>query len=205
MLTAHDALKQIDNRRTMTTLDTVKAEYPDAKCFRPSPILAMVLALDRNRLIGADGKLPWHIPGELAHFKAVTLGKPIVMGRKTFDSIGKPLPGRHNIVVTRNSEWSAAGVSVAQSLGAAIALAERQAKAGGTALAEIMVIGGAGLCREAMPTTQRLYFTRIDHAFAGDTWLDSFDEREWQIVNEQRVDPADAGGYTIRYQVLERR
>ena len=165
----------------------------------------MVLALDRNRLIGADGGLPWHIPGELAHFKAVTLGKPVVMGRKTFDSIGKPLPGRHNIVVTRDDDWSAAGVSVAQSLDAARQLAERQAEAEGVVLSEIMVIGGAGLCREAMPLARRLYFTRIDHAFEGDTWLDSFDEEAWQVVDEQRVDPADAGGYTIRYQTLERR
>jgi len=144
--------------------------------------VAMILAMDKNKLIGKEGGMPWHIPGEMAYFKEVTMGKPIIMGRKTYDSIGRPLPGRANIVVTRNTKWSADGVVVVGSLKEAIDLAAQLADA---AVEEVMIIGGANLCREAMPITERVYLTYIDHAYEGDTYFDSFNWSDWQEQSRQ--------------------
>lgn len=167
-----------------------------------APVVAMMMAMDRNRLIGRKGGMPWHIPGELAYFKSVTMGKPIIMGRKTFESIGKPLPGRTNIVVTRNEDWSADGVQVAGDLDRALALAAEADKR--TLSPELMIIGGAALCQAAMPRTQRLYLTTIDHAFEGDTWLQSFHWDDWQVISSQMPDPDQTGGWPVTYWVLEK-
>ena len=163
------------------------------------PVIAMALAMDRNKLIGKAGGMPWHVPGEQAYFKSITLGKPIVMGRKTFESIGRPLPGRTNIVVTRNADWQAEGVLVGASFEQALVLAQQ------TSPAEIVVIGGAGLCREAMPVTQRIYLSLIDHEFEGDTWFDSFHWEHWREISRRDSDPANSGGYRVAYLLLERR
>ncbi len=163
----------------------------------------MALAMDINRLIGKEGGMPWWIPGELAHFKKITFGKPVIMGRKTYDSIGKPLPGRPNIVVTGNTAWQSDDVAVAHSLEEALSLGREQARRDG--VEEVFVIGGAGLCRDAMPLIERFYLTRIDQAFEGDTWLDSFDEEEWDEVQRTSPPPSDTGGTPIHYCVLERR
>ena len=171
------------------------------------PQIAMMMAMDSNRLIGRDGQLPWHIPGELAYFKAVTLGKPVIMGRKTFEAIGKPLPGRTNIVVTRNPHWQAEGVSVTGSLEEALQLAHvslSRSPLPDDKEPEFVIIGGAALCRDAMPLTDRLYLTVVDHAFEGDTWLDSFDWAEWKAVSEDVRDPATTGGLPVTYWILER-
>jgi dihydrofolate reductase len=170
--------------------------------FMSEPVMAMMMAMDKNKLIGSDGGLPWHIPGELAYFKRITMGKPIIMGRKTYDSIGKPLPGRANIVVTRNSAWAAAGVTVVGSLDEAF-------EAGHTALrsqpaTEIVVIGGASLCQAAMSLTQRLYLTVVDKAYTGDTWLDSFNWDDWRVETEDVQDQASTGGLAVTYWVLEK-
>ena len=164
-------------------------------------MLAMMMAMDRNRLIGAEGGMPWHLPGELQYFKRVTMGKPIIMGRKTFDSIGRPLPGRANIVVTANHDWHHEGVLVAHDLDAAVDLAESHR---GTA-DEVMVIGGASLCRQAMPKTEKLYLTVIDHEFEGDTWLDSFDESEWREISAEDVAADARNPYSYRCRVLLRK
>ncbi|MGQ7843888.1 dihydrofolate reductase [Granulosicoccus sp. 3-233] len=166
------------------------------------PVVAMMMAMDRNRLIGSEGQMPWHIPGELAYFKSVTMGKPIIMGRKTFESIGKPLPGRTNVVVTRNLDWSAEGVLRAHTLEQALSLAAEADQA--SPEPELMIIGGAALCADAMPQTQRLYLTTIDHAFDGDTWLDSFHWEDWRVVTEDVRDPATTGGLAVTYWVLEK-
>lgn len=167
-------------------------------------MLSMMMAMDRNTLIGKQGGLPWHVPGELAYFKSVTMGKPIIMGRKTFDSIGKPLPGRTNIVVTRDVGWQREGVTVAHSLDAAIAIGRALALKPATLASEVVVIGGAALCRAAMPLTERLYLTCIDHEFEGDTWLDSYDPDEWREHSRTPRDPASTGGLDVVYLVLER-
>ncbi len=169
-----------------------------------APVLAMMMAMDRNKLIGKDGGMPWHVPGEQAYFKSVTLGKPIIMGRRTYDSIGRPLPGRTNIVVTRDAHWKAEGVTVLQSLRDAISYGERVASEPATRASEIVIIGGALLCRDAMPLTQRLYLTFIDHVFEGDTWFDSYEPGDWNESMRDQRDPATTGGLDVAYLILER-
>jgi len=170
----------------------------------------MMLAMDNNKLIGKDNGMPWHIPGEQVYFASVTMGKPIIMGRKTYESIGRPLPGRPNFVVTRNSEWQAEGVQVFPSLESAIeggvqfyadTNAELPSELAEGELPEVMVIGGAGLCREAMPQTQRIYLTLIDNEYEGDIWFDSFEWSDWQ---ERSREEKDHEGLKYAYLVLER-
>lgn len=161
--------------------------------------ISMVMAMDVNRLIGKEGGLPWHISSDLKYFKRITMSKPLIMGRKTYDSIGKPLPGRPNIVITRNKDWSVEGVQRAESLEQAFEFAAAYDAE------EMMVIGGASICQAAMPHTERLYLTVIDHEFAdGDTWLRSYQPGEWREVSSESHDETDAGGYRFTYSVLER-
>jgi len=151
--------------------------------------LTLVVAIDSQRGIGIDNQLPWHLPADLAHFKRVTLGKPIVMGRKTFDSIGRPLPGRRNIVITRNRDWSHAGVEVAGSLEAAIALL------GGEAAS---IIGGAQVFGEAMGAASRMIVTEIDHVFRCDTFFPPIDPAVWvETAREPHVSEGDGFGYAF--------
>ena len=168
----------------------------------PEPVPTVVLAVDRNDLIGADGGMAWHIPGEQAAFKRMTMGKPIVMGRKTYDSIGRPLPGRTNIVVTRDPTWRRDGVTVAHALDDALEIARTQALADG--VDETCLIGGAELVRAAMPRVGRLRLTRIDAEYEGDTWLEGFDPAEWVEVDRHEPDPATTGGVSIAYLTYER-
>ena len=187
----------------MAPIEQTSGASPEPTAGRPR--VAMAMAMDRDRLIGKDDGMPWHVPGEQAHFKALTLGKPIVMGRRTHESIGRPLPGRTNIVVTRNRDWRADGVIVVHSLDAALARGRDVAARADTRADEVVVIGGAALCRDAMPLTERLYLTVIDAAFDGDTWLDAFDEADWREVAREEPDPTTTGGYRLAYRVLERR
>ena len=168
------------------------------------PHVAMMMAMDRNRLVGKEGGMPWHVPGEQAYFKRVTMAKPVVMGRVTHESIGRALPGRTNVVVTRNADWRADGVTVAHSLDEALDIARRVASASATRAEECVVIGGAALCREAMALTERLYLTVIDHAFDGDVWLDSYRPEDWEERSREVRDPATTGGLDVAYLVLER-
>nr|WP_010131800.1 dihydrofolate reductase [Microbulbifer agarilyticus] len=146
----------------------------------PKTPIAMIVAMARNGAIGRENTLPWRISGDLQFFKRTTLGKPVVMGRKTFESIGRPLPGRQNIVITRNSAWAAEGVEVVSSLEAAIALADTAAQQAG--LAELMVIGGAEIYRQALPLAQRLYVTEVDAEVAGDAFFPDID-KTWKEVS----------------------
>ncbi len=148
--------------------------------------LTLVVAMDAQRGIGVDNKLPWHLPEDLAHFKRVTLGKPIIMGRKTIDSIGRPLPKRRNIVVTRNESWAAEGAERAASLDDALAAAARSEPDW------IWVIGGGELFRESIARADRLEVTELDLEVAGDTTAPGRDG--WRAVG---VDPA-AGWHTSR-------
>ncbi len=139
----------------------------------------IIVARARNGVIGRDNALPWRLPEDLAHFKRTTLGHPIVMGRKTWDSIGRPLPGRRNIVVTRNPTWHADGAERAGSLDEALALC-------GDA-DPVFVIGGASLYDEALPRAGRLVVTEIDRDYEGDTFLPAPDAREWvEVSREER-------------------
>ena len=161
--------------------------------------ISMVMAMDNNCLIGKDGGMPWHISSDLKYFKRITMGKPLIMGRKTFDSLGRPLPGRPNIVVTRNKEWAVENVEVASGLEEAFELAKKHG------VNEAMVIGGASLCELAMPYTDRLYLTIIDHEFeGGDTWLQSYRADDWHEVLSEQHDETEQGGYRFTYYILER-
>ncbi len=150
--------------------------------------VALVVAVSRNGVIGADNKLPWHLPGDLKHFKAVTLGKPVVMGRKTFESIGRPLPGRHNIVVTRDHHYTVPnGVTLAHDLGQALTVARRAAQMAG--VGEIAVIGGADIYRQALPLAGVVHLTRVDLEVDGDAFFADLAGDEWRCeVAEERCE-----------------
>lgn len=145
-----------------------------------SPALAMIVAMARNRAIGRENTLPWRISGDLQFFKRTTLGKPVVMGRKTFESIGRPLPGRQNIVITRNPDWCVDGVTVVSSLEQALAIAADTAVRDG--VDEVMVIGGAEIYRQAIPLAQRLYVTEVDTEVEGDAFFPALNET-WREVS----------------------
>jgi dihydrofolate reductase len=132
----------------------------------------------RNRVIGRDGALPWHIPADLRQFKAVTMGKPIIMGRKTYESIGRPLPGRTNIVITRNTRFHAAGIITAQDIAAAKDLAENIAIQDG--VAEIMVIGGGEIYAIALPLADRIYSTEVQINADGDVQFPVIEAKAWR-------------------------
>lgn len=150
----------------------------------PVPHLTLVVAIDAQRGIGVDNQLPWHLPEDLAHFKRVTLGKPIVMGRKTFDSIGRPLPKRRNIVITRNGDWAHEGVEAAGSLQAAIDLL------GGEPAS---IIGGAQVFTEAMAVADAMIVTEIGHSFRCDTFFPPIDPAVWRETARETHFSEDAG------------
>jgi dihydrofolate reductase len=150
--------------------------------------LVLVVARAKNGVIGKDGTLPWHLPADLRRFKAMTVGKPVIMGRKTFESIGKPLPGRHNIVLTRDAGWRAEGVTVAANLAEAIAAAGLDPRARAE---EIMVIGGAQIYAEALPSATRIELTEVDADPPGDTILPAFDPARWRETARETHPPAE--------------
>jgi dihydrofolate reductase len=151
--------------------------------------LSLIVAAANNNVIGRNNELPWHLPQDLKYFKSVTLGKPVIMGRKTFESIGKPLPGRTNIVITRQSDWQHAGVLVASSVKDAVALAENFRNELGQTAEEIMVIGGAEIYRSALPLADKVYLTRIDADVIGDAWFPALSETDWVCESELEGDP----------------
>lgn len=162
--------------------------------------LSLIVAMAKNRAIGLNNTLPWHLPEDLKYFKSVTMGKPIVMGRKTFDSIGRPLPGRLNIVITRNSDWQHAGVKTASSLQQAMSIAEEQGDSEG--LEEVMVIGGEEIYRSAIDLADRLYITRVQATVQGDAFFPEYNEADWLEISRQ--DPDVQGETPYFFQVLER-
>lgn len=145
--------------------------------------LALIAALADNRVIGIDNRLPWHLPADLRHFKALTLGKPIIMGRKTWDSLGRPLPGRLNLVVSRQEGLRLEGAEVLPSLAAAIDRADAWAREQG--VAELMLIGGAELYAQGLPLAQRLYLTRVHLEPAGDAFFPEFAAGDWQLAERE--------------------
>ncbi|UTA78658.1 dihydrofolate reductase [Halomonas sp. XH26] len=151
--------------------------------YDPLVPIAMIVAMAKNRVIGVEGKLPWYLPEDLKFFKRMTQAKPLVMGRKTYASIGKPLPNRLNIVVTRDTSFAAEGVRICHELPAALALADQQATI--EAAEEIMVMGGGEIYRQALPHAQRLYITEVDIDVDGDVVFPELSTEEWQEV--QRV------------------
>lgn len=161
---------------------------------RPMTRLTLVVAIDAQRGIGVDNKLPWHLPEDLAHFKRVTLGHPIIMGRKTFDSIGRPLPKRRNIVVTRNPDWRHEGVDAVTSLADAVALA---------GIEPASIIGGAQVFTESMALADRMIVTEIAHTFACDTFFPPIDRAVWRETARE-THHSDANGYDYAFVTYER-
>jgi dihydrofolate reductase len=162
-----------------------------------SPLISIVVAMAENRVIGHENALPWHLPEDLKRFKAHTMGKPIVMGRKTYESIGRALPGRLNIVMTRNPQWRAEGVVTVQSFEQAL---ERAGD-----VPEIAVIGGAELFRLALPRAQRIYLTLVHAQVSGDTVFPEIDRKEW-IERDRETRAADERhAYAMTFSILERK
>lgn len=172
-----------------------------AETSRHVPRISLVVARADNGIIGQNNALPWRLPADLRHFKQLTVGKPVVMGRKTFESIGKPLPARHNIVVTRNPEWTAEGVTVAPNLAEAIAAAGLDPK---TRANEIMIIGGAEIYAQAMPFAHRIYLTEVHLEPVGDTSFPMPDTHEWQET-ERKTFPPEEEFPAYSFVTLERR
>lgn len=164
--------------------------------------VALVLARTDAGVIGASGKLPWHIPADLQHFKRLTVGKPVIMGRKTYQSIGRPLPRRLNIVVTRDSSWTAPGVTVALGLADALALAYENALH--TGADEVMVIGGADIFRAAFGQAKRIYLTEIHHAYPGDVTVDLPLDAAWRETSREDLPATPEGQPALSFVTLER-
>jgi dihydrofolate reductase len=160
--------------------------------------IALIVAVARNGVIGRDGALPWRLSNDLRYFKSVTMGKPVIMGRKTYESIGRPLPRRANIVVSRNPGFSAGGVDVCDSLEAAIAQAE---SLGGD---EAMIIGGAGLYRDALQVVSRIYLTEVDAEVDGDVRFPAFDRAVWTEISRVKQPATEKDELDHSFVVLER-
>lgn len=158
-------------------------------------MISIIAAMGQAHVIGFQGKLPWHLPADLRYFKAYTTGKTIVMGRKTFDSIGRPLPNRRNVVVTRQSDWAHVGCEVLHSLDALQAQHDTS---------EQVIIGGATLYQQALPWADRLLLTRIDAAFEGDTYFPEWDASVWQLSSSEAHQPDDKNPYAYRFEVYDR-
>ena len=164
--------------------------------------LSLIVALAENRVIGIDNQMPWHLPGDFKYFKATTLGKPIIMGRKTWDSLGRPLPGRLNLVVSRQPGLQLEGAEVFASLEDAIVRAEQWAREQG--VDELMLIGGAQLYAQGLEKglVDRLYLTRVEMNPKGDAWFPEVDEGVWKKVSSQQG-PVEEGKPVYHFEVWE--
>lgn len=158
--------------------------------------ISLIAAMGRDRVIGRDNQLPWHLPADLQHFKHVTMGKPILMGRLTYESIGKPLPGRRNVVITRDTAFAAPGCEVVNSIEAALAAVAD--------VEEVMVIGGASFYHQMLPQADRLYLTFIDADFDGDAWFPQWDAGEWREMEREEHAPDERNPHAYAFVVLER-
>lgn len=164
--------------------------------------IAMIVAVTTNGVIGRDNQLPWRLPNDLKYFKKTTMGKPVIMGRKTFESIGKPLPGRCNIVVTTDRQYAAAGCKIAHSVDEALAVARGVAEADG--VDELMVIGGEGLYRAAFAQATRLYLTEVHTELEGDAFFPDYDVTQWQERSRERYPAEGDNPYAYSFTLLER-
>jgi dihydrofolate reductase len=161
-------------------------------------IISLIVAASTNNAIGKNDQLPWHLPNDLKFFKNTTWGMPVIMGRKTFESVNKPLPGRFNYVVTRQQGWTAEGVNVASDITAAIKQAE------GTNCKELFIIGGGEIYRQSMDIADKIYITRVQADLDGDVFFPEIDESKWQLTANRDL-PADAKhAYAYSFQTWER-
>lgn len=170
--------------------------------------LSALVAMAKNRVIGCNNALPWHLPPDLKHFKSLTMGHPIIMGRKTYESIGRPLPGRISIIVTRQAGYQVSGAIVVGSLAQALQAARRKgdehADLGSAADGETFIIGGAEIFRQALPLCDRIYITEIQADFAGDILFPEFNLEEWIEMSRDRCS-WDEGTLGYHFVVLDRK
>lgn len=165
-------------------------------------MLTLIVAMSENHVIGRDGGLPWHLPADLAHFKRVTAGHAVIMGRRTFESIGRPLPGRYNIVITRNPDYTVDGATVARSLDEAITAARDMDQ---SAEQEVFILGGEAVYRQALPRAERIYLTLVHAHVDGDTRFPALVPDEWRLVEEWTRPADDRNAYAMTFRRLERR
>ncbi len=162
-------------------------------------IVSLIVAMDQNRGIGVNNKLPWHLPADLKRFRELTMGHHIIVGRKTFESIGRPLPGRDTIIVTRNENYQAAGCLIVHSLAEALALAQERGET------EVFVCGGAEIYAQAMPLADRIYLTEVQAEVEADTFFPDYDHEQW---SEQEIVHHSADGknqYPFTFKMLSKR
>lgn len=159
-------------------------------------IISLISAMSQNRVIGKNGQLPWHLPADLKHFKEKTVGKPIIMGRKTFDSIKNPLPGRHNIVLTRDQRFEPLGCTIVSTVEKALEVAGD--------VEEIMIVGGETIYRLFLPKATRIYLTVIEQDFEGDTYFPEWGQH-WKIVSVEKHEPDEKNPYHYQFILLERK
>jgi dihydrofolate reductase len=167
-----------------------------------APIVALVVAMAENRAIGRGGDLPWHLRSDMRYFRKITMGKPIVMGRLTFASLGRALDGRVNIVLTRNAAFEAPGAVMAYNLEEALDVARRAAAKAG--VDEIMIIGGEDVFREVLPLASRIYLTEVHAAPEADTWFPDLDLSEWREVSRETYEAGPNDDHAFSFVVLDR-
>lgn len=161
-------------------------------------MISFIVAMDKNRTIGKDNQLPWYLPADLKFFKKVTMGHPIVMGRKTYESIGKALPGRENIIVTRNVDYQSEDSTVIHSVEELMQYVKGKNE-------EVFVIGGAQLFKDTFPVADRLYITEIKHEFEGDTFFPEFNESEWILASSEKGIKDEKNPYDYFYNIYDRK
>jgi dihydrofolate reductase len=161
-------------------------------------MISFIVALDQNRAIGKDNQLPWHLPEDLKFFKRTTMGHPIAMGRKTHESIGRVLPGRENIVITRQHNYQCEGCTVFSSIDEFVTYSQKQNN-------EIFVIGGAEIFRETLIFANRLYITYINETFAGDTFFPPFNQQDWVLTSVEKGIKNEKNPYDYEFRIYDRK
>lgn len=162
-------------------------------------MISLVVAASENNVIGKNNKLLWHLPNDMKFFKNITWAMPVIMGRKTFDALGKPLTGRTNIVITRQRTWKAEGVNIVKNLDeAVIAAAHTDAK-------EAYVIGGGEIYKQCIPRAQRIFLTRVHAVLEGDTFFPEINDKDWKLVSNLDFDKDDRHAYTYSFQIWEQK
>ena len=161
--------------------------------------ISLIFAASENQVVGRDNRLPWHLPADLQFFKRTTMGHPIIMGRKTFESVGRPLPGRPNIVITRQQGYEREGIMVVSSLSEAIE------KAASFKSGEIFITGGSEIFRQAMPLAQRIYLTRIHAVVEGDAYAPELETGQWELLSSEPHPADEKHAYAFTFEVWERK
>ncbi len=159
-------------------------------------IVSIVVAIAQNNAIGKNNQLLWHLPADLKHFKQITSGHTIIMGRKTYDSIGRPLPNRRNIVITRNTDLAIEGAEVVTNLDDALALCDQED--------EVFIVGGAQIYEHALAKTNRIHLTTVHETYDADTFFPEIDKKDWKVINSEDHGPDEKNAVAYTFSTLER-